>query len=58
MTKPIETRKGSRIVITHYQRPIYYSRLYVNYGETATLTSAKHKTRKGMNNWCHKVLNS
>lgn len=56
MSKPIETWKGSRVVITYYQRPTYHSRLYVNYGETATLTHAKHKTRKGVSNWCYKVL--
>ena len=57
MNTQIETRKGSRVVITHYQRPVYLSRLYVNYGDTATLTHAKHKTRKGRDTWADKVLN-
>ena len=53
----IRIAKGSRVVISYYQRPIYYSRLYVNYGETATLTNAKHKTRKGRDKWADKQLN-
>ena len=58
MSKPIETRKGSRVVITYYDHGIYSSRLYVNYGDTATLTHAKHKTRKGRDKWADKVLTS
>ncbi len=56
MNTQFETHKGSRVVITYYQRPVYLSRLYVNYGETATLTNAKHKTRKGRDKWAYKVL--
>ena len=53
----IETWKGSRVVISFYQHKTYYSRLYVNDGGTATLTNAKHKTRKGRDRWAKRVLN-
>ena len=53
----IRITRGSRVIISHYQRPMYYSRLYVNYGNTATLTHAKHKTRKGRDRWADKQLN-
>jgi hypothetical protein len=57
-TETITTKTGSRQVITTNQNTagIWESRLYVNNGETATLTSAKHKTKEGAIKWANKVL--
>ena len=51
-------RKGSRIVKIDNQNTarIFQSRLYVNRGETATLTHAEHKTLQGALRWADKVL--
>lgn len=53
-----ETIKGSRKVISSRNGEGYEwsSRLYVNNGETATLTCAKHKTEKGARAWADKTL--
>ena len=55
--KITETWQGSRVVFTICNSPKHYnSRLYVNHGETATLTHANHKTKKGAIRWANKVL--
>lgn len=52
-----EIASGSRKVIGFSNDGSRWeSRLYVNHGETATLTSAKHKSRKGAESWARKVL--
>ncbi len=53
-----ETTKGSRKVISFSNGEGYgwSSRLYVNNGETATLTCAKHKTENGARAWADKTL--
>ena len=60
MAKQIEITKGSRIVksFTNGEGYSWTSRLYVNNGETATLTCAKHKTEAGARKWAAKVLAS
>ena len=52
----IETRNGSWIVRTIEQQSTYSSRLYVNNGETATLTHATHSTKAGAIRWANKQL--
>lgn len=56
--KQIEIRNGSRIVISTSNGDGYpwSSRLYVNGGKTATLTSAAHKTEAGVRKWAEKTL--
>ena len=55
--RQIETTNGSRKVIsTSNDGSDWSSRLYVNHGETATLTSANHKTQKGAEQWAKKTL--
>lgn len=50
-------RNDGRVVISYSNDGSKWSsRLYVNDGETATLTNAKHKTRKGAEAWARKVL--
>lgn len=58
MAQQIETTAGSRKVISFRNGEGYTwsSRLYVNHGETATLTSAKHKSEAGVRKWAAKVL--
>ena len=57
MTETIITRRLSRMVrTTSEQGNMYYSRLYVDNGNIATLSSAKHKTRKGAIRWAKKIL--
>lgn len=51
-----ETTKGSRKVVSCESGYGWDSRLYVNHGETATLTCARHKTSKGAKAWAMKVL--
>ena len=53
-----ETTKGSRKVISsrNDEGHEWSSRLYVNYGETATLVCAKHKSEGGARKWAAKVL--
>ena len=54
----IKTVNGSRMVITDNRNSagVYESRLYVNNGESATLTCAKHKSRAGAIRWANKTL--
>ena len=52
----IEIRNGSRVVIVMVQDGSYSARLYVNNGETATLTNWKGKTEAGARRWAGKVL--
>lgn len=47
----IEITKGSRKVISFRCGDKWESRLYVNNGETATLTCAKHKSEAGVRKW-------
>ncbi len=56
--KQHESIKGSRKVITTTNdgNAPFWSRLYVNHGETATLTNATHKTLAGAQKWAAKVL--
>jgi hypothetical protein len=53
-----EITSGSRKVIAfrNTEHDKWQARLYVNNGETATLTSGKFKTDKGLNKWAEKVL--
>lgn len=53
-----EIAKGTRKVVAtrNDDNSEWQSRLYVNNGETATLTNAKHKTLKGVEKWAAKVL--
>jgi hypothetical protein len=55
--KQFEIIKGSRVV-TGFSNDgsNWSSRLYVNHGETATLTCANHKTLNGAQKWAKKVL--
>lgn len=55
MTK-IETRAGSRVVISLNNRGTWISRLYVSGGETATLVSANHKSEAGARKWAQNTL--
>lgn len=52
------TKNGSREVVStaNDASSIWSSRLYVNHGETATLTCAKHKTQAGAVKWAKKTL--
>lgn len=54
----IEITKGSRKVIAYRndEGSKWSARMYVNNGETATLTCGKFKTEKGLRNWADKVL--
>lgn len=54
----IEIVKGSRKVIAFRNDPTHKwsARLYVNNGETATLTHSTFKTEKGLRRWADKVL--
>lgn len=54
--KTIETRNGSWVVRTIVEQAQYSSRLYVNNGETATLTHATHSTEAGAKRWAAKQL--
>ena len=56
--RQFETRNGSRVVISFSNGAgfSWSSRLYVNNGETATLTCAKHKTEAGARKWAAKML--
>jgi hypothetical protein len=56
----IEIKAGNRLVIASRNDETYpwSSRLYVNGGETATLTSAKHKSEAGVRRWAERVLAS
>ena len=54
-----QIRNGSHLVRSNASLSgRWSSRLYVNDGETATLTFAKHKTREGAERWARKVLAS
>ena len=50
------TEGGSRQVIGWVQDGLYSARLYVNHGETATLTNGKWKTLQGMKRWAKRTL--
>lgn len=55
----ITTTNGTRRVISfanNYEGATWHSRLYVNDGETATLTARKHSTEAGAIKWAKKVL--
>ena len=54
----LEIVKGSRKVIAfrNDEECAWWSRMYVNNGETATLVSARHRTEKGVRKWAEKVL--
>lgn len=54
----IEITNGSRKVIAfrNDEASKWDARLYVNRGETATLTCGKFKTEKGLRKWANKVL--
>lgn len=58
MVIQFETAKGSRKVISFSNGEGYpwSSRLYVNNGETATMTNATHKGETGARRWAAKVL--
>jgi len=49
---------GSRMVVISEGGRGFSSRLYVNHGETATLTSATHKTKDGALRWAAQKLNA
>lgn len=54
----IEIRTGSRVVIatSNGEGATWSARLYVNGGETATLTAGRSKTEAGIRKWAAKVL--
>jgi hypothetical protein len=54
----IEIASGSRKVIAfrNHEGSQWEARLYVNKGETATLTCGKFKTEKGLRAWAAKKL--
>lgn len=54
----IEITNGSRKVIAfrNDESSQWNARLYVNHGETATLTCGKFKTEKGLRQWATKVF--
>lgn len=54
----LEIKSGSRKVIAFRNDDAsqWNARLYVNKGETATLTSNKFKTEAGLRKWAAKVL--
>lgn len=61
--KQHEMTNGTRKVVTTEESFMtspdgfkFRSRLYVNKGETATLTCAKHRTMAGARKWAAKVL--
>lgn len=56
MTFKTESKTGSWVVITNVHAGTYNSRLYVNYGKTATLTAAKHRTEAGARKWAAKQV--
>ena len=51
-------KKGSREVVISNQNTagVFESRLYINRGQTATLTHATHKTLAGALKWANKIL--
>ena len=53
-----ETKSGSKLVrsASNGSGSPWSSRLYVNGGDTATLTAAKHKSEAGARAWADKVL--
>jgi hypothetical protein len=54
-----EVKSGSAVVrIWSGDNRIFQSRLYVNNGETATLTTAKHRTLAGAKKWADQVIKS
>ena len=56
--RTFETSNGSRTVVTTNQNTggEFQSRLYVDFGNVATLTSASHKTEAGARRWAEKKL--
>lgn len=54
--KQFTITEGSRQVVIIGQTGRYYARLYVNHGETATLTCWKGKTEKGARRFAEKAL--
>lgn len=54
----IKTVNGTRQVISsrNQEGSTWWSRLYVNNGETATLVNAKHSTETGARKWAAKQL--
>ena len=54
----IEITKGTRKVIATRNDELskWNARLYVNNGETATLSAGKFKTEKGLRAWAEKKL--
>jgi hypothetical protein len=55
--KTIETTNGSlKVVSTSNDGSRWTSRLYVNCGETATLTHATHRTEAGARKWATKTM--
>ena len=55
----IKTTNGSKVVISTNQNTadIWESRLYVDNGNIATPTNAKHKTKAGAIRWANSKLN-
>jgi hypothetical protein len=52
-----EIRHGSRVVVISESSPTHFAaRLYVNNGETATLTCWKGKTKHGAERWAQKIV--
>lgn len=48
---------GAQQVVVTEQAGFYTARLYINYGDTATLQTWKGKTEGGARRWAAKVLN-
>jgi hypothetical protein len=55
-TKEITSGDRKVIATRNDEASKWHARLYVNGGETATLTSAKLKTTNGLTQWAKKVL--
>jgi hypothetical protein len=58
MMQQFETINGSRKVISSRNDDAskWFSRLYVNGGETATLVTGKHASEAGARKWAEKAL--
>lgn len=54
----VTAQAGTRHVVTSANTDAgpFSSRLYVNRGNTATLTAATHKTLKGATKWARKAV--
>ena len=52
----MEIKVGTKSVKSYQQDGVWYSRSFVNNGETAGYHNAEHKTQTGAIRWAHRVL--